>query len=108
MKKLFVIIALLFSYTLASDYSDGFKLYKQAKKALRKDKISSANNLFLQAKIKFESASKNNTQALIKLAELYCNGWGVTQDKIQAENYLNKAKKLGVSFISSKCLKNLN
>jgi len=108
MKKLFVIIALLFSYVIANTYTEGFKLYKTAKKELRQGHTEKANNLFLRAKTKFEeSAKKNSAQAYLKLAELYCNGWGVKEDEIKASEYLSQAKKLGTSFISDKCLKNL-
>ena len=108
MKKLFVIIAILFSYSLGNTYSTGFKLYKEAKKELRKGDTKKANTLFLQAKSKFEeSAKKNSAQAYLKLAELYCNGWGVSADEVKANEFLSQAKKLGASFISDKCLKNL-
>jgi TPR repeat protein len=98
----------LFSYSLANTYSEGFKIYKLAKKELRLGNTSKATKLFLQAKVKFEeSAKKNSSQAYLKLAELYCNGWGVKADDMKAAEYLSKAKKLGASFISDKCLKNL-
>jgi len=108
MKKLFVIIAILFSYVSGSTYSEGFKLYKEAKKELRKGHIEKSKALFLEAKLKFEDGKKkNSSQSIAKLAELYCNGWGVAKDTIKAKLYLNKAKELGLSFVSDKCLKNL-
>jgi len=106
MKKLFVIIAILFSYSLGSNYSEGFKLYKQAKKEFRKGNKNKAQTLFLKAKEKFE-INKHSAQSIAKLAELYCNGWGVEKDTIKAKDYLNQAKKLGLSFISNRCLKNI-
>jgi len=108
MKKLFVIITILVSYLSGAGYSQAFKLYKSAKKELRKDNKDKSNQLFLEAKIIFEEeAKKNSSNALLKLAELYCNGWGVVKDETKAKTYLIKAKRLGVSFISDKCLKNL-
>ena len=109
MKKLFVIIPILFSILMGNPYSEGFKFYKEAKRALRSGNTSDAESLFLQAKMKFEiSATKNNSsQAFLKLAELYCNGWGISQNKSIAKKYMSQAQKLGASFISNKCLKNL-
>jgi len=107
MKKLVVILMLLVSYSTASDgYSKGFNLYKQAKKAQRKGQIDTANKLFGQALVIFEK-SKNSSQAILKTAELYCNGWGTKEDKPKAKQLLLKAKKLGASFINSECLNNL-
>ena len=108
MKKMFIIISIIFSYAIGSSYSEGFKLYRQAKNVLRKGDAAKANLLFSQAKLKFEiSAKKNSSQAVLKLAELYCNGWGVNADEVKASEFLSQAKKLGASFISDKCLKNL-
>ena len=108
MKKLLIIFT-LFSYLIGAGYSEGFKLYRKGKIELRKGNIQNANALFLQAKTNFEVAAKtNSSQAFIKLAELYCNGWGVAPNKKEALTLLNKAKKLGASFISDKCLKNLH
>jgi len=108
MKKLFVIISILVSSLIGAGYSEGFKLYKQAKKELRKDNVTKANTLFLEAKIIFsDNSQKNSSNALLKLAELYCHGWGVDKDETKAKNYLQKAQKLGASFIADKCLKKL-
>ena len=112
MKKLFVIIAILVSYLAGAGYSEGFKLYKQAQKALKKSDLKTANQKFLEAKIIFLDVAKNShsSSALLKLSELYCNGWGVVKDETQAKTYLIKAKKAGASlkFVNDKCIKNLN
>jgi TPR repeat protein len=108
MKNIIVVIFLLFSFLYGNDYSDGYKLFKKAKKELNNGNQNKANSLFLQAKEKFEIAVKHNsTQAILKLGSLYCNGWGVTKDKEKAKQYLDKAEKLGASFFSDKCLKTL-
>ena len=107
MKKLFVIIA-LFSYLMGDSYSDGFNFYKKAKRELRKGNIVNANALFLQAKTNFEIAKqKHSSQAILKLAEMYCNGWGVEQNDVKAKLLLNQAKKYGLMNVTNKCLKNL-
>ena len=107
MKKLFVIIT-LFSYLLGNGYSDGFKFYVKAKVQLRKGNNSEANALFQQAKVNFEIAQKNHSsQAILKLAEMYCNGWGVEENQVKAETLLTQAKKFGLNNFTNKCLKNL-
>jgi len=106
--RLLIIITILVSSLLSTEYSTGFKLYKNAKKELRNNNMDKANQLFLEAKIIFEEESKkNSSNAFLKLSELYCHGWGVVKDETKAKVYLIKAKRLGVSFISDKCLKNL-
>ena len=107
MKKLCVIIT-LFSYLMGDAYSNGFKFYIKAKKELRKGDIENANSLFLQAKNSFEIAQKkHSSQAILKLAEMYCNGWGVDKNDVKAKILLNQAKKYGLMNITNKCLKNL-
>jgi TPR repeat protein len=108
MKKILLAIFLFFTFSYGSEYSDGYKFFKQGKKELNNGNKSKANILFLKAKEKFEVAVKHNsTQAMLKLATLYCNGWGVNEDKNKAKQYLNGAEKLGASFVSDKCLKTL-
>ena len=99
---LFVFISI--SYIFAVSYSDGYKLYKQAKKELRVGNAQKANKLF-QESLKIFESSKNSSQAILKVAELYCNGWGVKEDKKKAKEYLKKAEQLGGTFTSDKCLK---
>jgi len=109
MKKVFVIISLLVSSLFAGNYSTGFKFYKQAKKELRKGNKHKAEILFKQAEKEFldVAQTQHSSQAYGKLAEIYCNGYGVKVDKAQAMIYLTEAKKYGLSFISDKCVKNL-
>ena len=105
MKKL-LLISIIISFSFSISYSDGYKLYKNAKKELRKGNNDKANKLFANALKIFETDTKSS-QAILKSAELYCNGWGVETNKEKAREYLNKAKKLGVSFVSDKCLEKL-
>jgi TPR repeat protein len=110
MKKLFVIIALLSSYAMGNNYTDGCKLYRQGKIALRHHKTKDAQSLFLEAKIIFDKIAKekHSSQAILKLANMYCNGYGVVVNKSKAKQLLNEAIKFGAStqFVSP-CLKNL-
>jgi TPR repeat protein len=108
MKNIILLIFLVFSFSYGNNYKAGYKLFKKAEKELKNGNQNKANSLFLQAKEKFEIAIKHNsTQAILKLGSLYCNGWGVTQDKEKAKQYLEQAEKLGASFFSDKCLKTL-
>jgi len=108
MKKIILIFS-IFIVSFASNYSDGFKFYIKAKHQLRDNQVKSANALFKKAENKFYLASKsNNPQALLKLSELYCNGWGVDENKKVALKYLNKAKTLIPNIhIFNKCLKQI-
>jgi len=108
MKKVFVIIPIVFSFLVAGEYSDGYKLYKKAKYQLKHGHKAKASSLFTQARDKFIiAAAKNSSSALIKLAELYCNGWGMNKNKIKAKEYLEKAQKLTGAQPSDKCLQKL-
>ena len=106
MKKIFVIIPILISFLMGNSYSDGYKLYKEAKKELRKGNDAKATTLFLEAKNKF-SENKTSSQSLVMIAKFYCNGWGVDEDKNKAKIYLQKAQDFGLGIIPDKCLKNL-
>jgi len=108
-RKLLIALILIFSYINANEYSEGFKLYKKAKHKLRNGDVKTAKSLFLQAKTNFEIAdSKGSTQAELKLAALYCHGWGVNKDKQKAKMYLNKAQSQIANLnVFDKCLKNL-
>jgi len=109
MKKVFVIIPIIFSFLVAGDYSDGFKLYIKAKKELRQGHKKAAKDLFLQARDKFliSAANTNSSSAFMKLAELYCNGWGPNKNTVKAKEYLQKAEQLSGAMPSNKCLKKL-
>ena len=107
MKKLLIILSLLGSLIYADSYSEGFTLFIKAKKELRKGNTNQANNLFIKAKENFAKDNKNPL-SLLKLAVLYCNGWGVSKDKNQAKNYLNKAMSIIPNInIFDKCVKQL-
>ena len=105
MKKILLSFFIM-SCVLGSSYTEGYKIYKQAKYELQKGNLKEANELFNKSLTIFESDNKSS-QSILKTAELYCNGWGVEVNKKKAKKYLNKAKTLGISFISDKCLKNL-
>jgi TPR repeat protein len=107
--KQILLIFLIFVFSNASNYSDGFKLYIKAKHELKSNQIESANELFKKAKNKFYLASKkNNAQALLKLAELYCNGLGIDKNRKKALKYLKKAKMIIPNIhIFNKCLKKI-
>jgi len=109
MKKIFVIIPIVLSFLIAgSDYSAGYKLYKKGKYQLKHGEKVKAKNLFIQARDKFIIAAANNSSsALMKLAELYCHGWGVEKNQIKAKEYLEEAQKLTGAMASDKCLKKL-
>jgi len=108
MKKVFIIIPIIFSFLNAGSYSEGYKLYKKAKKELRHGHKAQAKTLFLQARDKFIlAASNNSSSALVKLAEIYCNGLGTTANKAKAKEYLDKAKKLSGANPTDKCLQKL-
>ena len=107
MRKIVAVLMILFvSNGWTADYSDAFKLYKKAKVELRKNNEGEAKKLFTEAH-KIFSSIKNSSQAYMKEAELYCNGWGVNADKKKAIEYLKQAKQLGNSFVTDKCLKTL-
>jgi len=106
MRKIVFLISIVISFSFANPYTDGYKLYKEAKKELRKGDLKKSGVLFKKALVIFESDLKSS-QALLKAAELYCNGWGTESNKNKAKEYLKKAKGLGVSFVADKCLKNL-
>jgi TPR repeat protein len=106
MKKL-LLICIFFSSIFAADtYSQGYKLYKTAKRELRQGNKQKAQILFQQS-LKIFLENKKSSQAVLKVAELYCNGWGVDKDTQKAKEYLQKAAKLGGTFISDKCLKTI-
>ena len=105
--KILISICLLISFSIAADtYSKGYKLYKNAKRELRKGDTNKAQQLFKDAFAIFQKNPKSS-QAALKIAELYCNGWGLNKDDQKAKEYLQKAEKLGATFISDKCLKKL-
>ena len=106
MKKI-LFICLMFSFSIAVDtYSQGYKLYKNAKKELRHGNANKAQEIFKQS-LKIFQKNPKSSQAVLKIAELYCNGWGIEKNEQKAKEYLQKAKKLGATFISDKCLKKL-
>jgi TPR repeat protein len=107
MKKI-LIATILFSFLMGDSYSDGFHFFIKAKRELRQGNADNAKMLFLQAKENFEIAQKNNSsQAILKLAEMYCNGWGVEENQVKAKILLSQALKLGLVNYTNKCLKNL-
>lgn len=106
MKKIIIILILLISYSMGGAYGEGYKIYKKAKVEMNKGNDAKAKELFSQSLKVFEK-TKNSSQAILKIAELYCNGWGVNKDEKKAKEYLTKAKNLGASFINDKCLKKL-
>ena len=106
MNKLLLVGSLLFSFVVAADYSQGYKLYKTAKRELRHGNTKKAQELFKKS-FKIFQENPNSSQAIIKIAELYCNGWGIEKNEKKAKEYLNKAEKLTGAFISNKCLKKL-
>ena len=109
MKKILILLALLLSMALGNNYTEGYKYYMQGKIAFNNDNSTKANVLFAKALHKFYLAAKNNnSQAILKLATMYCNGWGVKQNETTAKLYLNKVKKLIPNIhIYNECLKNL-
>jgi len=111
MKKLLIFTLLSLSVATASNYSDGIKAYKKAKKALRQNNNALANKLFLEAKSDFEKSlekNKDNIQSMIKLSILYCEGWGVEKDTNKAKNLIQSAKKIIPTLnIHNKCLKEI-
>ena len=108
MKKVLLALILAVSYISASDYSDGFKAYIKAKHQLRDGNLDAANKMFKEALNYFEVAAKNNNvQADIKIASIYCNGWGVEKDNAKAKFYLKKTDVIANIHIFDKCLKKL-
>ena len=106
MKKIIFILSLL-SFIYANPYSDGFKFFIKAKHMLRSGNNAKANELFIKAKDNF-AKDKKNPLSLIKLSILYCNGWGVKENKNQAKKYLIKATSIIPNInIFDKCLKQL-
>ena len=106
MKKLIFILSLL-SFIYADPYSNGFKFFIKAKHMLRSGNTSKANELFIKAKDNF-TKDKKNPLSLLKLSTLYCNGWGVKENKTQAKQYLNKATSIIPNInIFDKCVKQL-
>jgi len=107
MKKMILTLSLLASFIYADTYSEGFKFFIKAKKELRKGNTENANSLFLKAKDDFKK-SKDNALSLVKLSVLYCNGWGVNQDKTKAISYLKQAKAIIPNINTfDKCVKQL-
>jgi len=100
-------LILVTSYINASDYSDGFKFYNKAKHHLRQGDVKSADKLFKESFNYFKEAAKNNFQADLKIASLYCHGWGVEKDENKAKFYLKKTDVIANIHIFDKCLKKL-
>jgi TPR repeat protein len=107
-KKVVMSLILVFSYLSASDYSKGFKLYTKAKHYLRSGDLDNANKLFKKSLFYFKKADQNGViQADLKIASLYCNGWGVDKNKEIAKSYLKKTDVVANIHIFDKCLKKL-
>jgi TPR repeat protein len=107
-KRVLLSLILATSYLSASDYSEGFKLYKKAKHHLKIGDSKTANHLFQESLKYFKEADKNGViQADLKIASLYCNGWGVKKNQNIAKSYLKKTEVIANIRIFDKCLKQL-